>query len=215
MPGKGIEALVFLIADVVQFLNVGKTMNSAQVLATAKLLIEDTESKNLKPDDFKICFNNAKKGVYGKTFDRIDGQIIFEWVRAYVSERMDLAENMSIKLHATKLASNPIPKELVEMYAEMQRLNPDKYSLATIAKNIEEVKPDPKKEKVIVRSERDKFIQKCFCDFDDLCSDKPSLDKYGDQIKGKFTDLEVNGIMKPVDITEYTEIKLKEYDLNF
>lgn len=62
------------------------------------------------------------------------------------------------------------------------------------------------------RDEREKYIQKCFSDFDNLADKNPSKDEKGRKIPGRFTDIEVNGELKAVDVTEYTREKLKEYD---
>lgn len=83
-----------IIIDVVMFFNVGKIMNDVQAAQTADLIIE--EYYFLKPDDFKLCFTRAKKGYYGKVFDRIDGQVIFEWLNQYTNDRMTTASDTSI-----------------------------------------------------------------------------------------------------------------------
>ncbi|WP_455786988.1 DUF6633 family protein [Parabacteroides goldsteinii] len=84
-----------IIIDVVMFFNVGKIMNDNQAAQTADLIIE--EYYFLKPDDFKLCFTRAKKGYYGKVFDRIDGQVIFEWLNQYTNDRMTTASDTSIQ----------------------------------------------------------------------------------------------------------------------
>ena len=82
----GLNALmVLIITDVVLFFNVGKTMTPEQIAQTVQLILEDYEY--LCVEDFKVCFNNAKKGVYGKLYDRIDGAIILEWVETYAQQR--------------------------------------------------------------------------------------------------------------------------------
>lgn len=68
-------------------------MSAVQVAQTADLVIE--EFYYLKPDDLKLCFTKAKKGAYGKLYDRIDGQIILEWLRQYDQERCVQAEMAS------------------------------------------------------------------------------------------------------------------------
>ena len=55
--------MVNIIIDLVMFFNVGKTMKDTQAAQTADLIIE--EFYFFKPDDFKLCFNRAKKGLYG------------------------------------------------------------------------------------------------------------------------------------------------------
>lgn len=87
--------LTSIVSELVLYFNVGKNMNPDQV-AQAVLLIAD-EFYYLKPDDFKLCFNRAKRGEYGEVYDRLDGQVIFKWLRAYCRERMNTAEEDSIQ----------------------------------------------------------------------------------------------------------------------
>lgn len=70
-------------------------MGAVQVAGAADLIID--EFYFLKPDDFKLCFNRAKKGYYGKVYDRIDGQVIFEWLNQYTNDRMTTASDTSIQ----------------------------------------------------------------------------------------------------------------------
>lgn len=86
--------MVKVLNDLLDFFNIGKTMGAVQVASTADLIIE--EYYFLKPDDFKLCFTRAKKGYYGKVFDRIDGQVIFEWLNQYTNDRMTTASDTSI-----------------------------------------------------------------------------------------------------------------------
>ena len=86
--------MVNIIIDLVMFFNVGKTMKDTQAAQTADLIIE--EFYFFKPDDFKLCFNRAKKGLYGKVYDRIDGAVILEWLGRYDQERGSIAMDDSI-----------------------------------------------------------------------------------------------------------------------
>lgn len=85
--------MVNVLNDLINFFNVGKSMSAVQVAQTADLVIE--EFYYLKPDDFKLCFTQAKKGIYGKLYDRIDGQVILEWLHRYDQDRCIQAENVS------------------------------------------------------------------------------------------------------------------------
>lgn len=76
--------LSILIADTADFLNVGKTISGPQIMQTIELILEDFSI--YKIDFFIACFNKAKKGHYGKQYDRLDGQIIFEWLNHYEYE---------------------------------------------------------------------------------------------------------------------------------
>ena len=67
-------------------------MKHEQIVTTAELILNDYWA--LKPEDLKLCFDNAKKGKYGKIYDRIDGQIIFEWLELYLEERAQAIETL-------------------------------------------------------------------------------------------------------------------------
>ena len=70
--------MVKVLNDLIDFFNVGKSIGAVQVAQTVDLIID--EYYFFKPDDFKLCFNRAKKGLYGKVYDRIDGAVIL-WYR--------------------------------------------------------------------------------------------------------------------------------------
>lgn len=82
--------MTLLVNDLIDFFVVKNTMNENQLAQTINLLVEDFYYLNI--EDFKLCFNNAKKGRYGKIYDRIDGMIIYEWVRMYAEDRVKAAE---------------------------------------------------------------------------------------------------------------------------
>lgn len=82
--------LSMIIIETVDFFNVGKTMSDRQIAQTIDLIMEDYFE--YKPDFFVLCFNRAKKGAYGKSFDRIDGQIIFEWLAQFEYEYLSEIE---------------------------------------------------------------------------------------------------------------------------
>ena len=86
--------MVKVLNDLVDFFNVGKSIGAVQVAQTVDLIID--EYYFFKPDDFKLCFNRAKKGLYGKVYDRIDGAVILEWLGRYEKERGSMAMDDSI-----------------------------------------------------------------------------------------------------------------------
>lgn len=81
--------LTIAIVDLIEFFNVGKTMGESQVVSTIRLIVEDFYYLNV--EDFKLCFNNAKRGRYGKVYDRVDGNTIYEWLNRYSVERVEIA----------------------------------------------------------------------------------------------------------------------------
>lgn len=79
------KILTDLINGFLDTLNIGKSMDGAQVLECAKMMLEDYSV--LKPDDFVLFFNKAKRGYYGKAYDRMDAHVIFEWLEQYLYDR--------------------------------------------------------------------------------------------------------------------------------
>lgn len=94
---KARALVVYILADVVQNLNVGKTMNDLQIARTADLILD--EFFYLKPEDFKLCFDRALMGKYGVAFDRLDTQIVFSWLYKYCGDRAEKADDSSYQDH--------------------------------------------------------------------------------------------------------------------
>ena len=70
-------------------------MEVHQVRETAKIILK--HYWHLNPADFKLCFDFAKAGFYGTTYNRIDGDVICTWLNGYDVERgyaaFDLQQN--------------------------------------------------------------------------------------------------------------------------
>jgi len=96
--------VVYMISDCIECFNVGKNMNQTQIARASDLIIN--EYYFLKPDDFKLCFNNAIIGKYGKTYDRIDIQVICDWLNQYCADRLNVAENLQYSEHCNLKESN-------------------------------------------------------------------------------------------------------------
>lgn len=94
---KGLDVsrsvIILPVHEVVNFFNVGKTMNAEQVAITVDLIIETYGY--MKIEDLKLCFRNAMLGKYGKQYDRLDGAIILEWLRTYDNDRANAAADIS------------------------------------------------------------------------------------------------------------------------
>jgi len=98
-PEKLRAFLVLVIVDLVEFFSVSNSMNNQQIIQTADLIAE--EYYYMKPEDFKLCFNKAKKGKLGtgQVYNRIDGAVIFKWLEEYAQERADQATNQYLVKH--------------------------------------------------------------------------------------------------------------------
>ena len=83
---------LFIINDIVKMFNVGKGMNDIQIATLVDDIIRNFYY--FKVEDFKLCFQNARmrKAVY----DRLDGNVILEWLREYDIQRAEVSEQYTI-----------------------------------------------------------------------------------------------------------------------
>lgn len=114
--GIGIEEaraiLVVEVTSIVEFLNVGKTMSRSQVEETVNLILLDYSHLTLA--DFKLFGDRFKKGVYGKQYDRIDGQVVLQALGEYFNERCEVMAEMHSNEHYRR-----------EKDLKMQDMHPD------------------------------------------------------------------------------------------
>ena len=83
------------IVNIREFINVGKKMTDEQTQETAMLIVY--EYYNLNIADINFIFKNAKMGRYGKTYDRLDGQVILSWFGEHFKNRCNTAAEESIR----------------------------------------------------------------------------------------------------------------------
>lgn len=114
-------ALVLPVTEMLGFFNVENTMSAQQVAFTIDLLID--EYPYLKLDDYKMCFRNVMLGHYGKVYNRIDGQMVLEWVQAYARERAQTADEISYNEHKRAKAAEGTGGVFYEDYRrELERM---------------------------------------------------------------------------------------------
>jgi hypothetical protein len=77
-----IKAIKNLIVSLSDSLNLSVPLDEAQIFEIALLTIE--QYYFLKLDELVLIFKNAKLGKYGKIYNRLDIQIIFEWIEQYL-----------------------------------------------------------------------------------------------------------------------------------
>ena len=159
-----------ILLDLSSFFNIGKGLSPEQIVWLAKEIKKDYFY--LKPTELKLCFDNAKKGKYGKLYDRLDGMIIYEWIETYLSERT----NVVIKQNANEKFENQ--KKFDDIILPI---------LKSI--NLEELQK-PKEVKPVEKLPHHDFHQKCMRSFDSIR--KKHSDPSGRFIKrfGKFINLE-------------------------
>lgn len=78
--------MTVILNDLIDFFNVANSMNAIQVAYTIRLIRDEYYYFTI--EDFKVCFDNAKKGRYGKLYGGIDGSVIMDWLGQYAAERI-------------------------------------------------------------------------------------------------------------------------------
>ncbi len=85
-----------------QYFNLQQPMNAQQLALTAELMLEDYYY--LRVDELQLCFRMAMKGEFGPVYNRIDGQVFFEWIRKFMTKRQAISERINLE----KQSSNNI-----------------------------------------------------------------------------------------------------------
>lgn len=75
-------------------------MDAAQLAYLCDLIID--EYYFLQIDDFKYCFAKALKGEYGIIYDRIDANIILDWLKRYSNSRCTTGALITIDVSKAK-----------------------------------------------------------------------------------------------------------------
>ena len=76
-----LKAIKTLIVALSESLNLSHNLNESQVVEITFLIAE--RYYYLKLEELVLVFKKAKMGEYGKTYNRLDVQIIFEWIDKY------------------------------------------------------------------------------------------------------------------------------------
>lgn len=181
--------LTLLIIDTVDFLNIGKTMNNNQVMQTVELILEDYW--HYKVDHFVLVFNKAKKGYFGKQYDRIDGQVIFSWLEQFDREFSSDVE--SVRSNENKRLQKKLQAPIGE---ESLTRMPDWF--ADSIKKMNE--PKPLEQKQIALTDDQILINGFIQEFNKIHLE-------GEHQEGKRF-IKFKG--KMVDVTEYIELKLQD-----
>lgn len=165
--------LTILIGETVNFFSVGKTMSDVQVATTVEMILEDYSV--YKPDYFILCFKRAKKGQYGTTYDRIDGNVIFNWLAKFDAEYTAEIEAERRNEHK-RIVNNTISYGEFSTIPEDPRDRP-----VPMPKNIREMintvaKKEPQKSQLVFSDEQ-KLVRSFRTDFERIIEDNGQDDK--------------------------------------
>lgn len=89
-----IMVIAMQIKEVNDFFNVKGNMNSNQIALTAELILDNDGFYDLTLGNIKACFR--KMMMSGKVYDRVDGNIIINWLREFKSQMGDHIEISSL-----------------------------------------------------------------------------------------------------------------------
>jgi len=84
--------VVALMDECQQYFNLQQPMNKQQLLLTAELIME--KYYYLRVEELRVCFRMAMKGEFGPVYNRIDGQVFFEWILKYMPTRQLITDRM-------------------------------------------------------------------------------------------------------------------------
>lgn len=193
------DFLIVKIGEIAMFLNVGKNINDYQIEITVDLILSDNIALNLTFEDYKIIFDRYIKGQYGKSYDRFDGQVLFECINSYSIEKQSLIEQKS-HLEHDKYKSDTMPSGEVNIEGMKKVAEEMKKALGAVEviKKVEK----PVREK----STYEKLIQKFFNQFYQIWLKRPYRGL--DESKGRF----INRYGIVINETEYVELKIKQHD---
>lgn len=114
-------AKLYVISELVKlvnFVNVGNNMRQEQLADVAEMILDDYYFLNIA--DIKLFFYRCKKGDYGVLYNRLDGQLILEYLEKYCDTRGDSAESVMIDENNTSKSATKtsnIPNWLIEKFA--------------------------------------------------------------------------------------------------
>jgi len=191
--------LTVLIVDTLNYFSVGvaNSMNAPQIGNTITMILE--EYSLYKIDFFVYCFENAKKGYYGTTYNRIDGQIIFDWLAKADKDYGDAVELKRInelKKHTNGLPS--ISDAQLILDNEHNKPVPMPENVKELIKSIGKKETLPVKETAF--SEEQKRINELVKDFDAI---------FDEQDDGKGGKRFIYFDHRMMDVTEYMEYRIK------
>lgn len=145
-----VDFLGVIITELITFFNIGKNMNPFQIAQTAEIVLPLVGE--LKVADLRICFDKAKRGDYGKVYDRLDGQVVSEWLNAYRRERDAQIEGFRIAQASEFKAFDKNP------LISLEKIDPK--ILEKIGKEAAHVPPPPSIQEKIVKVWMDRFDKK-------------------------------------------------------
>lgn len=107
----GEEAVIFqLVRQIVKldaFLGLKNGINPEQAVEVSRMILDDYPYITFA--DFDCICNRAKRGYYGKMYERLSPSDIYQWVAEYFDKRCEYFEQKSIRQKHEETYDNPKP----------------------------------------------------------------------------------------------------------
>lgn len=132
---EGVESVRRILTNSIDqlqtYFSLERIMTPYQVEMTTEL-IEET-FYYFSPEDFRKCFRGAMSGKYGKIYNRLDGAVIMEWLRAYdierteiiVQEQMQKQKDEAKEIMSTESFNTAMQKIMDDLSAKYSRKEPE------------------------------------------------------------------------------------------
>jgi hypothetical protein len=109
---KAIDYMLSYFSDSVHKMNVSQSLMLVNNLLT--------DFYYIKLEEVIFVLKEGRNGKWGKIYNRVDADIVYNWFREYAKERIEMAEQMSYREHhnnkATKLTIDE--EKMVELYKQ-------------------------------------------------------------------------------------------------
>lgn len=121
-PKKVHGLLVVMLTQFCNCFNVIRPMTAEQIVECANEILSSSHEDYLSIEDLSIFFSGAKNGKYGKIYDRLDQQTIFEMMEIYRQERHEKylsikeEQNSNLKASGPQFRSSEDVQEIKELF---------------------------------------------------------------------------------------------------
>lgn len=132
---EGIESVKRLLTNAIDqlqtYFSLERIMTPYQIEMSVEIIEENFYY--FSPEDFRKCFRGAMSGKYGKIYNRLDGAVIMEWLRAYdierteiiVQEQMQKQKDEAKEIMSTESFNTAMQKIMDDLSAKYSRKEPE------------------------------------------------------------------------------------------
>jgi len=132
---EGVESVKRLLTNAIDqlqtYFSLERIMTPYQIEMSVEIIEENFYY--FSPEDFRKCFRGAMSGKYGKIYNRLDGAVIMEWLRAYdierteiiVQEQMQKQKDEAKEIMSTESFNSAMQKIMDDLSTKYSRKEPE------------------------------------------------------------------------------------------